>query len=159
MVLSALDISIHFAMDKMLSLWEIIPNMNFIVIKSFIFFIFFWKELIICHKLWFSNPYIFETQWCFKLMLFDLTEVISKVYDIGIQRYWDEKIRVCCKDSISLLKVLWTQNKMRHFTLGMRKIASEKGQQFCRTYNLKTLIKLKQFFRFTKIQYFIKALT
>jgi len=95
--------------------------------------------------------------WYFKLMLFDLTEVISKVYDIGIQRYWDEKIRVCCKDSISLLKVLWTQNKMRHFTL--RKIASEKGQQFCRTYNLKTLIKLKQFFRFTKIQYFIKALT
>ena len=39
------------------------------------------KELSPCHKLWFSNPYIFGNHsctnlWYFKLILFDLTEVI-----------------------------------------------------------------------------------
>ena len=65
------------------------------------------KELILCHKLWFYNPYIFETE-CRKPMIFQTfiiwsnrthslkyqrsTTLESK--DIGIR-----KIRVCCKDS------------------------------------------------------------
>ena len=39
--------------------------------------------------------------WYFKLRLSNLTE-ISKVYEIGLQRYRNYKIKTCGKDSIPL---------------------------------------------------------
>ena len=53
------------------------------------------KERSFCHKVKFSNPYIFATIWCnpFKRKISDLTESIfykiSKVYDIALKRYRD----------------------------------------------------------------------
>ena len=61
------------------------------------------KEVSLCHKLQFSNPYIFLPDcvnlWNFKLWLFDLTEFMNLniwglrhgVVKTGI--YWNEKIK------------------------------------------------------------------
>ena len=53
-----------------------------------------------------SNPYLFTTRWCkpflyFKLRLLNLTELIV-LNDFGLQRYMDEKIRVCGNGKYSI---------------------------------------------------------
>ena len=66
------------------------------------------KELSLWHKLEFSNP--FAKYWRKPLGISNFDNLIlensqleiSKIYDIGSQRYWDLKIRVCGKDSIPL---------------------------------------------------------
>ena len=70
------------------------------------------KELSLCHKLKFSNPYIFET-WCCKSLIFYTVGSnnihslnIPKVYDIRLQRSKDFKIRVCGKYSIPFILFL-----------------------------------------------------
>ena len=59
-----------------------------------------WYELSICHKLKFSNPYIFVTfnisNLDFLIYLKSWFKII-KVYNIGLQRYRDKKIRVVAK--------------------------------------------------------------
>ena len=40
---------------------------------------------------------------------------ISTVYDIGFERNWDLKIRVCGKDSIPLTKIWGMKNKSNQF--------------------------------------------
>ena len=63
-------------------------------------------ELSLCHKLKFSHPHIFET-YSYSLRTFNsLYYLISQnswfkiswVYVIGMQRYREEKIRICDKD-------------------------------------------------------------
>ena len=69
--------------------------------------IFVSKESRFCQKLKFSYPYIFAL-WYFKLELFELTEVIvwnMNVYDIGLQRSRDYKIRVCGKTHFLFIKI------------------------------------------------------
>ena len=59
----------------------------------------FLKELSFCHKLRFSNPYIFATRFS---MIFDIKTNRSKslnvemfnVYTIRLQKYWAKKIQV-----------------------------------------------------------------
>ena len=69
------------------------------------------KNLSLCNKFWFSNPYIF-TIWYFKLILFDLPEfiILAKVYEIGWQR-------VCCNDSISLFFLILPSLTFEHLPL------------------------------------------
>ena len=68
------------------------------------------KELSLCHKLKFSNSYIFET-WCCKSLIFYTVGSnnihslnIPKVYDIRLQRSKDFKIRVCGKYYLLTIK-------------------------------------------------------
>ena len=62
------------------------------------------KELSLCHKHWFSNPYIFANQCC----IVDLR--YFKLW-VMLHRYRDLKILVCGKNSIPLkkykLQLLW----------------------------------------------------
>ena len=53
------------------------------------------KKLSFGHKLKISKPNIFKTWWLISL-------IFKKIYDIGLQKYWDKNIRVCDKSSIPL---------------------------------------------------------
>ena len=77
---------------------------------------FFWthcnlkvKKLILCHKFWFSNPYIFVTKclYIYQTMSSVWSNNLSLKYQsfttIRLQRYREKKIWVCGKDSIPLL--------------------------------------------------------
>ena len=55
------------------------------------------KELSLCHKLKFLNSYIFAA--------FDISSWDYLIYAFGLQRYRDQKIRVCGKSSFSLLPI------------------------------------------------------
>ena len=70
-----------------------------------------WKELSLCHKLWFSNLYIFSTQCCrpyysnLWIMLDQIIQrfKISKVYTS--HRY--QNICVCSNNSFPLPSLFW----------------------------------------------------
>ena len=76
---------------------------NFYLILFLNLFLGVEKNLFFVTNLKFSIPISLQphgvNNWFFKLRLFDLTEfIVWNIYDMGLHRYRDKKIRVCGKE-------------------------------------------------------------